>query len=173
MSLFHQVRANWSDAYQQYVTGYKEYLKLRGFGEHLNDGPFFRRAFLECWLEPGFHRFWHVWNPGIAYFAFGLYIRFGGRRSRIRATLLAFFINGWVHNLVVSLLFWRFSFPLPWTFLAFGLFSLAAHGLEIPLRFERWPRIIHLGVNAGLVVFCFDIGFRINRTLISAGLYGG
>lgn len=173
MGIIQRVRASWSEAYQDYVRGYKVYLQLRGYGEHLNDGPFFRRAFLECWCEPGFHRFWRVWNPGIAYFAYGLYIHLGGRRRRVTATLLAFFINGLVHNLVVSLLLLRLSFPLPWTFLAFGLASLAAQGLETPLRFDRWPRMIHLGVNAGLVLLCFDLGFRINGALIASGLYAG
>lgn len=173
MGIFQMVRSNWSEAYQKYVCEYKSFLKLRGYGEHLNDGHFFRRAFLECWFEPGFHRYWRVWNPGIAYFAYRLYLHFGGRRKRVKATLLAFFINGWVHNLVVSLLFWRFTFPLPWTFLAFGLFSLAAQRLETPLRFNRWPRIIHFGVNAGLIMLCFDLGFRINGALIAAGIYRG
>ncbi|MHC4521398.1 MAG: hypothetical protein ACYTAS_22630, partial [Planctomycetota bacterium] len=55
---------NWIGArYQRYVANYKAYVRMRGYGDHLNDGPFFVRSFLTCWAEPGFHRCWQVWNP--------------------------------------------------------------------------------------------------------------
>jgi len=36
------------------------------------DGRFFRRAFLECWAEPGFHRFRRIWNPSLGFLVFEL-----------------------------------------------------------------------------------------------------
>jgi len=138
---------------------------LRGYDDHINDWSFIKRGFLECWLQPGFHRFWQVWNPGIGYFAYQLYIFFGGNQRRNLATLAAFVLNGLFHNLVLSLLLWRWDFPLPFTFLSFGVFTIISRWLDQLLNLKRFPRIIHLIINLGLVIVSFEFGFSMNDLL--------
>lgn len=149
-------------SYQHYVGDYKQYLRLRGYGDHLNDRAFFKRSFLECWLETGFHRFWQVWNPGIGYFVYKLYIVFGGNKRKAPATIAAFLINGLIHNLVVILFMRRWDFPLPFTFLSFGVFTVVFRWLDRFVEMDKLPRVLHLAINVGLVVISFDFGFAMN-----------
>jgi hypothetical protein len=153
--------------YHAYVRDYKRYLKLRGFGNHIHDRVFVKRGFLECWLQPGFHRFWQVWNPGIGYFTYKMYLAFGGKDRRNIATVAAFLVNGLVHNLVISLCLWRWDFPLPFTFSLFGLFTVVSRWLDGPIKMSKWPRACHLVLNIGLVILAFDFGFFMNDLLHS------
>ena len=153
------------ESYDQYVSNYKQFLKLRGFGEHVNDWYFVKRGFLACWLQPGFHRFWQTWNPGIAYFAYKVYLFCGGENRQKRATIAAFLVNGLVHNLVLSLILWRWDFPLPFTFTMFGIFTIIFRWMDDHLKMDRWPKLIHLVINTSLVILSFDIGFRMNDLL--------
>jgi hypothetical protein len=158
----------WLDeAYQRYVASYRAYVKLRGYGDHLNDWPFFVRSFLTCWAEPGFHRFWRVWNPGIGYFVFRLYLALGGKRNPVLATLVAFEVCGIAHVLIVYPFLRRWSLVLPVAFLCFGILALVSRGLEHVLRLERWPAVANVIMNLSLVVASFDVGFRVDRVLRS------
>lgn len=154
-----------SRRYQRYVESYKEYVRMRGYGDHLNDWPCFKRSFLTCWAEPGFHRFWRAWNPGIGYFVFRLYLLLGGKQNRAIATLLAFVLCGTLHVLAVYPFFRRWSFSLPVTFLCFGVLTLVSRGLEGVLCQDRWPTVINVALNIGLVIASFDVGFRVDRLL--------
>jgi hypothetical protein len=154
-----------SEKYRRYVDSYSAYAKLRGYGDHLNDGPFFWRSFVSCWAEPGFHRFWRVWNPGISYFVFRLYLALGGKQNRVLATLGAFEICGIVHVLILHLLLGRWSLVLPITFLCFGMLTLVSRALEHVLRQERWPAVANVAVNIGLVIVSYDLGFRLDCAL--------
>jgi len=158
---FQKVRA----LYNHYVCNYKQYLKMRGFGNHVNDWVFVKRGFLEPWLQPGFHRFWQIWNPGIGYFAYRVYLMFGGKQKQITATFAAFLVNGLVHNLILSLILWRWDFPLPFTFTLFGILSLLSKWLDRNVNMEHWPRVCHLAINVSLVILSFDFGFRMNNFL--------
>ncbi len=151
--------------YDQYVSNYKQFLKLRGFEDHVHDGFFVRRGFLECWLQPGFHRFWQVWNPGIGYFAYRVYLLFGGKNRQTTATIMAFLINGLVHNLTISLIMWRWDFPLLFTFTLFGILTVISRWLDGHIDMTKWPRLLHLTINVSLVVLAFDFGFRMNGIL--------
>jgi D-alanyl-lipoteichoic acid acyltransferase DltB (MBOAT superfamily) len=106
-----------------------------------------------------------VWNPGIGYFAYKFYIFLGGNRRKNFATVAAFVLNGLIHNLVVSLLFWRWDFPLPFTFLSFGIFTLIFRWLDTFVEMQKLPTVLHLVVNVGLVILSFDFGFAMNDLL--------
>lgn len=151
--------------YQRYVGGYRHYLRRRGFGNHLHDRPFFFRGFLACWAEPGFHRFWQMWNPGIGYLTFRLYLALGGRKHREGATVATFVVNGLVHTIVACPFFHRWSWTLIVAFLLFGLLTILSRKLEPVLQQERWPAIVNLVVNAGSIILSFDVGFRVNALL--------
>jgi hypothetical protein len=159
-------------SYEQYVVNYKQFLKLRGFGEHVNDWPFVKRGFLEPWAQPGFHRFWQTWNPGIGFFAYRIYLFCGGEERRNWATIAAFLVNGLIHNLVVSLFIWRWDFPLPFTFTLFGFLTIVSRWLDGHMNMSRWPKLLHLAINAGLVMLSFDFGFRMNDILQALLFFG-
>ena len=152
-------------SYDQYVCNYKQFLKLRGFGNHVNDWFFVKRGFLECWVQPGFHRFWQTWNPGITYFAYEVYMFFGGKKRKNTATIAAFLVNGLAHNLIVSLIVWRWDFPLPFTFTLFGILTIVSGQLDRHINMKKWPKIFHLAINVSLIILSFDFGFRINDLL--------
>jgi hypothetical protein len=165
-----EIMQQFQNKYEEYVLDYKRYLKFRGFGDHVNDWVFVKRGFLECWLAPGFHRFWQTWNPGIGYFTYRLYNRIVGkrlvqRRKQNIAIVLTFLINGVIHNLLVMLIQWKSSFPLPFTFFVFGVFTVIFRELSPKMRVENWPKIIHLGINVGLVIVSFDFGFWMDDLL--------
>lgn len=152
------------DAYARFLADYERYARMRGF-RSLNDWPYHRRGFIECWAEPGFHRFWQVWNPGIAYFVWRLYLRLGGRRRWVFPTLAAFILCGVAHHLVALLLLGRWSYTIITAFTAFGLFTVISRLLARRLRQRRWPLFLNVLVNAGLVVGSMDLGFRVDRLL--------
>lgn len=166
------MRAQISNRYRQYVKSYKEYARMRGYGSHLNDWPFFKRAFLTCWAEPGFHRFWRVWNPGISYFVFRLYLQLGGNRNRTVATIVAFELCGILHVLVAHPFLRRWSFTLPITFLCFAVLTLMSRGLERALCQNRWPAVVNVVLNIGLVIGSFDVGFYFDCILCARVLDG-
>jgi hypothetical protein len=159
-----KLRESWRRGYERWVADYERYAKMRGF-QSFNDGPYHRRGFIECWGEPGFHRFWQVWNPGIAYFVYRVYIRLGGRRHRVVATLLSFLVCGFVHTIIVVPFFGRWSNSVIVAFGCFGMLTVLSRALAPVLRQERWPAIANILVNVGLVVGSFDLGFRVDDLL--------
>jgi len=150
------------DRYKRWERDYRRFARMRGF-RTFNDWPYHRRGFLECWAEPGFHRFWQVWNPGIAFFVYRLYLRLGGRRRWALPTLGSFVLCGLVHTLVVAPFMGRWSNSVIYAFGAFGLLTVASRKLEPRLQQDRWPVIVNIAVNVGLVIACFDLGFRLAR----------
>jgi len=143
--------------------GYRQYLHRRGYPAP-QGWPFVRRAFLECWFEPGFHLFWRLWNPALGFLTFRLYRLLGGNRGGRITKVAAFFISGLLHGLAV-LPFLGWSLTIPVTFTCFGLLVVAGQSLSPLLRQNRWPKILNGPVNAGLVLASFDIGFRVDAWL--------
>lgn len=140
------------------------FARMRGF-RTFNDWPYHRRGFIECWAEPGFHRFWQVWNPGIAYFVYRTYVRLGGRRRWALPTVLSFLICGFVHTIVVAPILGRWSYSVIVAFTCFGILTVSSRILAPFLRQERWPALVNILVNVGLVLGSFDIGFRVDDLL--------
>jgi len=150
--------------YREWTIDYQRFARSRGF-ETFNDWPYHRRGFLECWAEPGFHRFWQVWNPGIAYFVYRSYLALGGRRRWAAPTVLAFGLCGLAHTVVVAPLVQRWSWSLIVAFGLFGLLTILSRRLAGVLRQDRWPLAANVLLNAGLVAACFDAGFRVDAWL--------
>ena len=153
-----------SRRYWLWVADYERFARMRGF-RTFNDWPYHRRGFLECWAAPGFHEFWRMWNPGIAYFVYRLYLRLGGRRHWVAPTIAAFGVCGLVHTLVVAPFLGRWSFSVIVAFLCFGVLTVVSRSLKRLLRQRRWPAWVNVLVNVGLVIGSFDLGFRIDRLL--------
>jgi hypothetical protein len=139
---------------------------MRGF-RTFNDWPYHRRGFLECWAEPGFHKFWQVWNPGIAYFVYRLYLRCGGRKRWLLPTILSFGLCGLVHTVVVAPFLGRWSNSVIVTFLLFGVLTVLSRHLSSFLQQNRWPVLLNSAINIGLVLGSFDIGFGVDAWIAS------
>ena len=151
-------------AYAEYVKRYERYVRLRGFTTTINDWPYVKRSFITCWMEPGFHRFWQVWNPGISYFTWRLFLLLGGKRHWTMATLGTFLINGLVHTMIVApFLGWGWSFIM--TFLICGILTVLSRRLRSFLQQRKWPAILNMTVNVYLVILSFDLGFKLDRSL--------
>jgi hypothetical protein len=148
--------------YTVYVKNYQVYLKRRGYGDHTDDGYYFFRAFLQCWAQPGFHRFWWLWNPGLGYFTFKIYRVLGGNRRRQISLIGTFTASGLIHSVIV-LPFLGWSFVIPVTFLGFGIFVCISDLLNHVLKQYLWPFYINILANVSLVLLCFNIGFSLNR----------
>lgn len=160
---FLRVRAR--NQYLAYVANYRAFVRMRGFKTEINDWPFVRRSFIDCWAAPGFHRFWQIWNPGIAYFVYRLFIRFGGRRHWTVPTMFSFLFCGLAHTLVVAPFVGRWSFSVITAFFCFGTLTVVSRLTEPLLRQDRWPALLNVVVNAGLVCGSFDVGFRVDGIL--------
>jgi hypothetical protein len=125
--------AKLSRAYTRWTDDYRRFARMRGFPT-FNDWPYHRRGFLECWAEPGFHRFWQVWNPGIAYFVHRLYLRLGGRKSWTLPTISSFGLCGLAHTLVVAPFQSHWSNSLIVAFLLFGVLAVLSRRLASTSR---------------------------------------
>jgi hypothetical protein len=154
----------WRSAYERWAEDYQRFARMRGF-RTFNDWPYHRRGFLECWAEPGFHEFWRVWNPGIAYFVYRLFLRLGGRKHWVVPTVVAFGLCGLIHTLVVAPLLGTWSFSVIVAFLCFGILTVVSRSLKTLLRQDRWPFWVNVLINVGLVIGSFDLGFRIDGML--------
>jgi hypothetical protein len=149
----------------RFESSFRAYAARRGFSS-INDAPFAWRAFVSCWAEPGFHRFWRVWNPGISYFVHRAYVRLGGRKRWVFATLASFELCGLAHNAVALPFFGRWwSWTLPVAFLCFGIFTVLSRLLEAHLRQDRWPMPVNVTLNVLLVILGMDVGFRVEAIL--------
>jgi len=159
------VKAGIRRRFRAYVADYTRYARMRGFASEVNDWPYVRRSFLECWAEPGFHRFWQVWNPGIAYFAYRFFLRLGGRRHWVWPTIGAFVLNGLIHTMVVVPFVRRWSWTIIVAFLWFGVMTVASRRLARRLRQDRWPWPVNAAINVALVIAGMDLGFRADDVL--------
>jgi hypothetical protein len=140
------------------------FARMRGF-RSFNDWPYHRRGFLECWAEPGFHRFWQVWNPGIAYFVHRLYLWVGGRKRWAVPTIMAFILCGIAHTLIVAPFLQQWSFSVIVAFTLFGVLTVLSRRLASMLRQDSWPKGVNLLLNAALIAGSFDAGFRVDAWL--------
>lgn len=138
---------------------FESYLKARGYDLRRGTGAFLRRMFVECWVQPGFHLFWRVWNPAYGYMLFRIYRRIGGARRRTVATIATFLFCGLaLHDLPVSLVLRRPSVVCSIAFLFYSVASLGSRLVAAPLRFDLWPRWAHGLTNASLVALGLVLG---------------
>lgn len=134
------------------APSFAEYLAARGF-DPSDRRVFFRRMFVTAWGEPGFHRFWRLWNPLYGYGLFRLYLVLGGNRRPLLASLVVFLACGFfLHDLVVAASTRRVSFTSTAAFGAFWLLATINRALAPRLGQERWSRAANAFVNAACVL---------------------
>lgn len=149
------------------VRSYHEFLRYRGINNPQNPIEYFRVGIIDCWAEPGFHKFWRKWNPGVGYLAHRLYIRLGGSNNLIFATMIVFIVIGFVHDLVGILLTGKLSPKSTIIFVIFGILTLISRSLEGNLRLEERSSVVNVGINLGLSVLAFNVGARLNSLLFT------
>ena len=148
----------------RFEIDYRKFAKMRGF-KSFNDFDYHWRGFIECWAQPGFHRFWQVWNPGIAFFVYCIYIRIGGLKKWTLPTMSSFIICGVLHTIIVFPFMRRWSFSVIGAFTCFGILTVISRKLSPILKQQDWPWIINTLINIGFVIGSFDIGFHLDRIL--------
>jgi hypothetical protein len=145
----------------RFNDSYNQYLLLRGYDPSGSKLVVLRRALVDSWGEPGFHRFWRVWNPGIGHLLFRLYLALGGNRMRLVATMLVFAFCGVMHDVIVMLIFRRPFVAFTAAFVLFGILAVISRSLEPVLPQERWPRLLNVIVNvvcvAGSIYFAVQL----------------
>jgi len=145
---------------------YKEYFIARGFHP---DEPLgmIRRMFLDCWAEPGFHRFWRLWNPYFGWLLFLLYLRLGGKRYKVVATMSVYVVSGFlIHDLPIIVFFSKPNITMSMTFFAFGGMVLFSKRFEKILNQEHWPVAINVILNFALLAAGATFGVLTNHFLL-------
>jgi hypothetical protein len=150
---------------------FEQYLQYRGFETPvISPWPFLKRGFIDAWFEPGFHRFWRVWNPPFSYVTYVIYRFLGGKRSMLLSTLLTFMLCGFLLHDIFGLVFEQvIGFRNTLVFLFFGLFTLLSRRLEGPMGQGGWPRFCNLLLNAALIWTSFVAGTSVNEWLLPGG----
>jgi hypothetical protein len=146
-----------------YGLRYREYLLLRGYELKSSRWSILKRALIESWAEPGFHSFWQVWNPGIGYLLFRLYLLLGGKKRRALTTLLVFCVCGLLHDATVMIMFRRPFLVFTCAFLCFGLLTVVSRRLATWLRQEHWLTQANVALNVSLVALSFHTGVTLQR----------
>lgn len=131
----------------RFDESYNQYVILRGYDPSSSKLLILKRALVDSWGEPGFHRFWRVWNPGIGHLLYRLYLALGGNRIRLLATMLVFTLCGFMHDVLVMLIFRRPFVAFTAAFVFFGILAVISRSLESILRQERWPRLLNVFAN--------------------------
>ncbi|MCP4200688.1 MAG: hypothetical protein GY769_01985 [bacterium] len=119
------------------------------------------------WVQPGFHRFWRVWNPLYGYFLYRLYLVLGGNRHRLVATLTVFASCGFVlHDLLVFLFSGYFSLVCTFGFVFFAILSLLSARFQKLLRQGEWPAAANAAANIGAIIVGLIGGVWANNILL-------
>jgi hypothetical protein len=140
---------------------YAQYCLRRGYKPPFKGWPVIRRSLFQSWAQPGFHRFWRVWNPPVGYLLYKLYVLFGGNRNRIISTSIVYAISGALHDLVVITLVPIWGPIITSSYLVSGWLSLLSLKMERILHQKKWPPILNVILNFILIVGVFETMRRI------------
>ena len=140
---------------------YEVFLRARGFDPR-NLRAFLWRMFAVCWTEPGFHRFWRIWNPLYGYALFRLYLALGGRQRPLLASLVVFLFCGFVlHDLLRYATTGQLWLSSTVAFFAYWALASLSRKLASRLRQETWSR----GINTLVNLICVAVGLAAGRLL--------
>ena len=135
----------------RFNQSYDRYLILRGYDPSSGKLIILKRALIDSWGEPGFHHFWKVWNPGIGHLLYRLYLWLGGNRNRLIATMLVFTLCGFMHDVLVMLIFRRPFAAFTAAFTFFGILTVVNRSLEPILLQKRWPGLLNAFTNVSFL----------------------
>ena len=146
---------------------FSSYLENRGYRLEAGSALFLKRLFLDSWAQPGFHKFWQVWNPVYGFFLFRLYCALGGAQRRVVSTLAVFlFCGAFLHDLPLTLITGHPSVVCTTAFSFWAVVALFARCSSSLLHLAAWPRSIHVGLNIVLIIGGLLLGARVQGILI-------
>jgi hypothetical protein len=149
-----------------FSESYNRYLALRGYDPSSNKLVILKRALLDSWGEPGFHRFWRVWNPGVGHLLFQLYLLLGGTRARPVSTLLVFVLCGALHDVLVMLIFRRPFVAFTAALLLSGMLATGNRALEPILHQQRWPRSLNVLTNVSCLAMSIHAAVQLQMLVL-------
>ncbi|WP_205625724.1 MBOAT family O-acyltransferase [Mangrovimonas xylaniphaga] len=107
-----------------------------------------------------FSRFWHYWNPIWRYYL-GKYI-FKPLKSIAPSSLsllITFVVCGFIHDLAIMLLKWKFTLLLtPW-FLFMGLSLILSDYLKI--NYSKFPWAVRAAINLTIISGCLLVAYQL------------
>ncbi len=148
-----------------FSDSYDRYLALRGYDPSSTKPAILKRSLLDSWSQPGFHRFWRVWNPGMGHLLFRLYLLLGGNRFRLIATMLVFTLCGLAHDLAVMLMFRKPFAAFSVAFFLFGILAVVNRSLESVLHQERWPKFFNALLNLSCLALSIVAAVQLQTSL--------
>ena len=144
---------------------YQEYLVLRGYDPSCGALTILKRALITSWSEPGFHRFWRLWNPGIGHILYRFYRLLGGNRYPLIASMVVFSVCGFIHDALVMMIFQRSFIAFTTAFTLFGFFAVLNRYLEPVLNQKQWPGILNVLVNLTLLAVSIHTAVQLQMSL--------
>ena len=131
------------------IVTLREYVRKRN-GVPLGAKGSLRNMFYRSLGSNQFSGFWHYWNPIWGYYL-GKFI-FKPLRNKLSinvSIILTFFVSGFIHDLVVSVIYFKmFILITPW-FLLMGLLVITSNELGILIKSPIW--IYRALVNIGYI----------------------
>lgn len=145
---------------------YESFLRSRGFDPR-NVPSFLWRMFVVCWAEPGFHRFWRLWNPLYGYALFRVYLAIGGNKRPALASLVVFLLCGFVlHDLLRFVTAHQLSLSSTIAFFVYWLLALLSRRFGAALKQETWPGGINVVMNLACVAFGLACGAALAPVIV-------
>lgn len=146
---------------------FQQYLHRRGYDSDAGSAAFLRRMFVTAWAQPGFHRFWRIWNPLYGYFLFRLYAKLGGRRNHTVSSIAVFLASGFVlHDLPISLLTGRPFLAVTIAFCFYGCVARFTQRREKGRGVNTLSSGTNTMINLLLVLAGLALGGLIHGTLL-------
>ena len=129
-----------------------EFYPKRGYKYPLQSGDLLLRWWFLSFAQPGFHRFWRVWNPLLGYLLFLFYVALGGKKRPFIATFVVFSCCGFVFHDLLTL---KDAIELDMTisFMIWAVLCDLSRRYQLHKIQEKWPWIANAMVNA-LLLYC-------------------
>jgi hypothetical protein len=136
---------------------FAQYLLRRGYKVPPQTPDIIRRWWLSSFAQPGFAKFWRVWNPYIGFWLLKLYRKLGGDRHRGFACLATFGFAGFCHDLLNFILEPQDGLELFLTiaFLIWGIIVLATSPRSVRRTIQKLPVPVHVCLN--LACLCLGL----------------
>ncbi len=135
---------------------------LRRNGVPLGAGDSLRNMLSRSLGAGTFSEFWQYWNPIWGYYL-GMYI-FKPLKSILPSSLaliITFVACGFIHDLAVMLIKWKFSLLLTQWFLIMGLSLI--FGKYTNINYSKFHWIVRAAINTAVIAGCFFVAQQINN----------
>lgn len=140
-----------------------DYVKRRN-GVPLGDSDSLRNMLNRSLGAGTFSEFWQYWNPIWGYYL-GMYI-FKPLKLILPTSLsliITFVACGFIHDLAVMLLKWKFSLLLTQWFFFMGLSVILVNYARID--YSKFPWIVRAAINIAVISSCFLIAYQLNKVM--------